>query len=1177
MKCLNCGFENTEDAVFCENCGKKIENICPNCKYGNRVGAKFCRKCGTKLSKETSKESIPIIPTMPEELSEKVNAIEKNLKGSRRDVAIIFADVSGFTAMVEGIDPEEVTERMNAVFKRLSEIIYGYEGYIDKFIGDCVMVLFGAPIAHEDDPLRSVLCAVDMQSAMKEFKNMEISIGINYGKVVAGGVGSDQKMEYTVMGDVVNLAQRLESNAGKGEIYVSEKIHHKTNTEIEYEELKPIHIKGKKKLITPYKPVSVRSKYVTCKIDEIPIIGREKELNDLLNIFENVKLGNGQIVSVIGEAGIGKSKLIYEFESQMLSKTGKKDENRVILLEGRGIDYLKNSDYWSLKQILRQLIGFKETSSKKDISKAIEKFIKSYKDRSFNQIIPLLKYLFSSEMSEKEILIVEKMKVEGRVYVLNRLIDLMFQAVAKSGPVIIVFEDLHWIDDKTLKFCSQFAKSIKDSKILLILLFRSEFTSFEYSNLKEIEEISKLSNHYQINLSVLPPQKGLELAKQILNCNKIDIKLKKLLLERSEGNPLYIEELISLLSDGKLVETEKGIVKLNVNEYDTIPLRLNELIMAKVDRLNSELKGVIQIASVIGKEFSTKILENIIELSAQLRACLELIEKNDLICRITANIEMVLKGEDKYTFKNIIIRDVVYGSMLKAERNKYHKLVGETFEKVYCDNIDDYLEVLIYHFRHCKDKEKLLKYVIRLAEKENKAGQYIKAEELYEEWIEIIGKGVFKSEEYIKKYITLASIKNKLAKYDEGIKILKEIELKAKDLVKGEILARVLLKRSNILHSKGEYDKSLSLAIETNDILRKVSDVDKELIGKCYSSIGIIHYEKSDYKRALEYHQKSLDVWLKILGSEHPSMAKSYNNIGIVYYEKGDYDRALEYFQKSLDVWLKSFGPKHPSIATSYNNIGIVYYEKGDYKRAIEYYQKSLDVWLKSLGSQHPSVAKSYNNIGIVYYDKGDYKHALEYHQKSLDIELKTHGPEHPSVATSYNNIGIVYFDKGDYNRALEYYQKSLDIELKVHGPKHPYLARNYKGIGTIYYKKGEYKQAIEYFQKSLDIELKALGPEHPSVARTYNFFGNVYFKKNNPKVAFDWFEKAYRIFLNKLGEDHTDTNEIRFEMAKSLKMLNQTDKSLKYLKKAISVGKKKKTKWIAQAEELLKEIERKQ
>ncbi|MCK4524002.1 AAA family ATPase, partial [candidate division WOR-3 bacterium] len=429
MKCNKCGFDNPEGNIFCSN-------------------------CGTKFQRKSSKANFP---SLPDEFSRETESQTKKYKASRRNVAVIFADISGFTAMSENLDPEEVTEKMNRVFQKLSDVIYDYQGYIDKFIGDCVMILFGAPVSHEDDPLRAVLCSIDLLKAMNELNaqslqkakqqdnlnfnenELNLSIGINYGKVVAGEIGSNKKMQYTVMGDTVNLASRLESAAGKGEIYVGEKVYNETKSEIEYKKLDSIKVKGMGKTVIPYKPISVKTRYMTRNIREIPMIGREKELNKLLELYKKVNSGNGQIVSIIAEAGVGKSKLFYEFQNQI---TANKISTR--FLEGKSIDYLRNSDYFALKQILRKLIGFEERSGIEEISKKIEDYIKSLKDNSFISVIPHLKYLFSSKISDADKEKIELIKAEEKNYIFNRLICLLFKKLSENTPLIIVFDDIHW-------------------------------------------------------------------------------------------------------------------------------------------------------------------------------------------------------------------------------------------------------------------------------------------------------------------------------------------------------------------------------------------------------------------------------------------------------------------------------------------------------------------------------------------------------------------------------------------------------------------------------------------------------------------------------------------------------------------------------------------------------------
>ncbi|MCK4665721.1 tetratricopeptide repeat protein [Candidatus Dependentiae bacterium] len=1140
MKCKKCGFENLENA-------------------------RFCSGCGIKLSDGTTEEVPRNVPSMPDELTKKVQSGAKQLKGSRRNVAVIFADVSGFTAMSEELDPEEVTERMNMIFQGLSDVIYNYEGYIDKFIGDCVMILFGAPVTHEDDPLRAVLCAIDLMKVMTEFEDLELSIGINYGKVMAGGVGSDQKMDYTVMGDTVNLAQRLESAAGRGEIFVSEKIYNETRAEIKYKVLKPIKVKGKKKPVTPYRPVSVKSRYLTRRITEIPLFGREEELKKLIRIFNNVNSGKGQVVSIVGEAGIGKSKLIYEFKSEILRKKSKGKKKDIKILEGRGIDYLKDSDYWTVKQILRKLIGFSETDSKEEVTKKIDTYIKSLKDKSIISISPLIKFIFSAELSEKEKLRVEKMKAEDRYYILNRLLILLFKRISMTYPLVLVFEDLHWSDNATLEFCRKLAQQIEQTKILILLLFRPGF---------EFEEFLKLKNYHQLNLSCLTEEDGLDLIKYILKSDKIDLSLKKLVLERSEGNPFYIEELSSLLLNGDMILIEKNLAKLKGGDIDTIPLKLNELILSKVDKLDLDLKHILEIASVIGSEFTINIIENLIEYGAKLRTGLKMIEKKDLIRKITENIiNVVSEAEDDYMFKHIIIKDSVYESILKTERTWYHKHIGEIVEKLSLNNLDNYLEILIYHFRLGKEKEKVLKYLQIFAEKADDSGNYSKAELLYEEWVEIAGDMIFDSEIGINNYIQLINIKNTLAKYDEGFKIVTELETKAKNLLKGELLLRFLLQKSLLLESKGEYKKAKSIKKKVEALLNSIKIIDKKLIGRSYHAIGALYREIGDYNQALEYFQKAIKNRIKFFGPEHCEVSNSYLGLGNVYYDKGYFKNALKYFQKALEIDLKVFGSSHPFIGKTYMNIGIVYDDKGDYDKALTFQNKALNIKLKVFGPEHPEVAANYNNIGIIYSEKGDYDQALMFHRKSLDIKLKVFNKDHPDLAFSYSNLGEVHSFKREYDKALKYFQKSLKINLKVFGSEHPYVGVDYINIGDTYLYIESYNNALKNYQKAYEINLKALGSEHHYISYSYQGFGSAYLKIGKPDKALEFFEKALKIRLKILGKEHVETARTQFGMAQALNTLNKKKEALKYLTQSIKVGRKHKASWLKNAEELLKRI----
>ncbi|UCG90930.1 MAG: AAA family ATPase, partial [candidate division WOR-3 bacterium] len=485
---------------------------CPKCGSSNPEGAKFCNQCGAELREIVYR---------------------KKGREQRRRVAVMFADISGFTALSETLDPEEVKGLIDRCLKRLSGAIYKYEGYIDKFIGDCIMALFGAPVAHEDDPLRAAISAIDLMREIENFNkenrtNLALSIGINYGMVATGDLG--RPGEYTVMGDTVNLAQRLQHAAPRGKIYVSESIVAQTRGEIIYKKLKAIKVKGKAEKVLVFEPQKVKRTYSLRRIKELRLIGRQQELKKLSDVLSKVKSCHGQVISVIGEAGIGKSKLLYEWKKCLADD--------IYLLEGKGLEYLKTSPYLVLKDVLRALFGIDKNDAQAVASAKLMHFIKEMHDSSLKKAVPFLKYFLSMALSVDDYNRFESMKAKDRVRMINEAILSLFFKVAETKPMVIVFEDCHWIDSKTIDLMYRFVEEITDKPIMIVNLYRPEFN---------IGKTSRLSYFSRIHLKPLSADDTITLLHDLFRCKKIEPRLVTLLLEKSGRIPFYIHELATNL------------------------------------------------------------------------------------------------------------------------------------------------------------------------------------------------------------------------------------------------------------------------------------------------------------------------------------------------------------------------------------------------------------------------------------------------------------------------------------------------------------------------------------------------------------------------------------------------------------------------------------------------------
>ncbi len=1072
------------ERIKCPKCGKQIE-----------ASYNFCGYCGASLKKSST--GIIQVPSMPKSLIKKIDLTREHLIGSRRNVSVVFADISGFTRSNSPADPEMSKDMKKPVFQRLSEVIYKYEGYIDKFMGDCIMVLFGAPLAHENDPLRAALCSLELQEVIKEFDGIKLSIGINFGNVVAGRLGSNQKMDYTVIGDTVNLAQRIMSSAGPGEILASQKLFELTKKEIKYSEASQIKVKGKKEPVTVYIPISTISAYSHRNIFEHPIIGRESELDRLSAAYKKASAGKGNIINIIGEAGIGKSKMVFEFEKRIRGKAK--------IYKGWCIEYLRGVAYFPIKEILRGILSIQDGSSDSIINTKLDNYLSDIPGNELKRICPYLKYLFSLKVSEAERVLIENIKYSDRHSIFNRYLSLLFKEISMKRDLVLIIDDLHWADQATMDFINTFCREIGKSRVLLILLWRPGLSDKGDYCILPVPDYSN-----DIKLELFSKTEASRLICNILSCKSADESLTGFILKRSEGNPFYIEELTaSLLSSDMIKVRGNGTAVLKKEGFTgRIPAKLQELIFARIDKLEPRLKKIIQLASVIGTEFSSRVLKQVVDNDLRLETVMHRIQQNDIIKK-NASISSSSENCDEFLFKHKMVRDVVYESLLLSERKQYHELIGNTFESIYSENPSDYLDILVYHFKLSNNYEKYFRYLVKLADKEHKAGSYAKAERLYSEWFNNKKAERYKNSSGIEVSLDYCHVKTSLSRFNDSMAILNDIEANTKNLLKGELLIKYNLAKWACLASTGKLKEALSLIQDSVLLAEKLESMDKKLLAKSFASLGSTFYFAGNFDLALKHYNRALKIISENLGKYDPMIPNIYNNIGGVYFRKRNYDKVLEFLNKSLQLAEEAYGENHPQVASYYNNIGVAYYYKRDFDKVIRYHQKALDIQRKSLGDMHIHVAISCSNIGNMLLEKQDYESARKSFQESLEIDSRVLGENHQRVGKSYNGLGLAYSGMKRYKEALECYKKALAILSDSLGPQHADTAMPLFGLAEVNFISGNYKKAGKYIDLTVRIREEKMKDNIMELGKTYLLAGKIYHRLNKPLKSKKFIENA--------------------------------------------------------------------
>lgn len=1090
---------------------------CPKCGFENPEGAKFCNQCGAEL----------------------FITYRRRDKGQRRRVAVLFADISGFTPLSEDMDPEEVRDLIDGCLQRLAGVIYKYEGYIDKFIGDCIMALFGAPVAHEDDPLRAAITAMDLLKEIKQFNidkglKLSLSIGINYGLVATGDLG--RPGEYTVMVDTVNLAQRLQYAAPRGKIYASESICQHTKNEVVYKKLKKIKVKGKKELVLVYEPQRIKRQYSLRKIKELPLVGRSNELNKLSKLFSEVKTGSGRIVSVIGEAGIGKSKLIYEFKKQIV--------NNIYILEGRGIEYLSTSPYLVLKDILKNLLRIDENDTKDASAKKLLNFIKGTHYSSLLRIIPFLKYFLGLSLSRDNYNRFESMQPKDRVRLINEAILTLLLRISHVKPLIIIFEDCHWIDAETINFMSRLAKEIVDKRIMVINLYRPEFNVGK--------KTASLGYFSQINLRPLSVDDTTTLLHDLLLCKKIEDKLFKLLMKKSGCIPFYIHELTSNLLNNNIIFIESNVAKLKRGMEAAVPRTLDELVMAKIDRLSKEPRAIIDIASVIGDEFSFKLLNTLLELDDRLSSNLLLLTQKEIIQPLREE-ERGLSAEEKYMFSHSLMREAVYQSLLKQTRKDYHKQIGYAIETVYSDELNEYYDALANHFLLGGEKTKAEEFLEKAGDRKKELYLNKEAIAMYEQSLKLIDRS--DDTRVARIYEKLGSIYDLIGQYNEAKIAYTEMGRCGKN--DALIKAKSYIEMAKVLIGQGLFDQALNMLNKSRGTLqamKRLSTPEAKI-----ELANILRFECWFYriKGMMDQAEKKGMEAISIIKNEKDwkdyeklkrTLELAYIPLAIVYSIKGEYQKAIHLLEETLLI-AEELGDRR-GLGHAYNNLGTIFRAQGRFDQAIDSYTMKLKI-SQELGDKS-GVGIAYCNLGNLYRVKGEYEKAIQLLESYLNITEEIGDKQ--GVGQAHINLGVVYYDKTEYDRAFKSFEKYLSISEEL-GDKRG-IAGALQNLAEVYRSKFEYKRAIELLQKCLKMS-EDLG-DKKGVAQSSYSLGVVYTEIDDLKSAERYLNSAKEVFEtigNKIaiGRTYNSLSSLKIKQGRLADSLDVAKKALKLSKETDS------------------------
>ena len=980
MKCPKCESDNREGVNFCEECGAKFELVCPSCKAKIPLGKKFCGECGqnlTLLSEKVPKEFSfdqkieKIQKYLPKGLTEKILSQRNRIEGERKQVTVMFCDMQGFTSLSELLGIEEAYETIDQIYEILIHKVHDYEGTVNEMTGDGIMALFGAPVALEDAPQRAIRSSLAIHREMAKFSDqfkrekkevppIKMRIGIHTGPVVVGTVGNDLRVEFKAVGDTVNLASRMEGQADPGTTYITEDTFKLTEGLFRFEALGEKRIKGKKEPIKVYRaiaPSTSRTRFdVSAERGLTPLVGRERELELLIDGFERAKGGRGQAFSIVSEAGIGKSRLLYEFRKAVASADA-------MFLEGRCLSYSSGVAYHPVIDILKANFDIRQGDGDSEIREKVKRGLEIIGLDEASSLPYLLELLSVKDSGIDKTPLSPEARKERILEALKRIV----LRGSEVRPLIIAYEDLHWVDKSSEDVLKYILESIPGARVLMIFTYRSEF----------VHTWGGKSYHSQVTLNRLSNRESLAMVTHILGTEQIDTDLEDLILDKAEGIPFFIEEFIRSLKELEIIEKRDNRYCLAKDIHDLrLPSTIQDVIMARVDSLPDGAKEVLQTGATIEREFSYELIKQVTGLSEKaLMSNLSALKDSELL------YERGIYPQSIYIFKHALTREVVYDSILSKRKKKLHEEIGNAIEALCKENIHEHYGVLSEHFIYSENNEKGAKYCRLAGKKAEKAASFTNAIE------------------YARK----------------RIRCLEKLPPKE------DVPKRIIDARSSL----GLYMFQMYYFIEAKEAIEPIIDLAiksgyKRKLPQIYTIMGTYKYwVEEDLPTALRYLEDAFKISEEL--SNVVSLFFSSGWLGIALSNNCEFEKGLYYLEKTIDINVAADNIWGISTMKSCASI-YFYYLSG---RINQGYQTSYEaIRLAERSGDIFSQAIAYTAHGISFYGKGFFEDATECILKGADFCEKINLLQWNGFAQF--NLGEIYFDIGAYQKSEEHYGKSI-------------------------------------------------------------------------------------------------------------------------------------------------------
>ena len=1014
MKCPRCQHENAEAAKFCGECGTRLETVCPACQAANPLANKFCHECGVPLGggPPAAKFASPDAYTPPH-LAEKILTSRSTVEGERKQVTVLFADLKGSMELLADRDPEEARKVLDPVLERMMEAIHHYEGTVNQVLGDGIMALFGAPLAHEDHAVRACYAALRMQESVKRYAEevqrtegipIQIRVGINSGEVVVRSIGSDLHMDYTAVGQTTHLAARMEQMAMPGSILITADVLRLAEGYVQVKPLGPVSIKGLSGPVEVFEvagagPARTRLQSAAAR-GLTRFVGRDPELETLRHALEKARAGHGQVVALVGEPGVGKSRLFWEFTRSHRTQGW-------LILESGSVSYGKASAYLPVIDLLKAYFQIETRDEARKVREKVTGKLLTL-DRALEPALPAFEALLDVAVKDAEW---QALDPDHRR---QRTLDAVKRLLLRESqvqPLILVFEDLHWIDAETEALLYGLMEALPTARLLLLVNYRPEYRHGWGSK----------TYYTQLRIDPLPPENADELLRALLGDDPGFEPLKKLLIERTEGNPFFLEESVRTLVETQILIGERGAYRLaKAPQRTQVPATVQAVLAARIDRLPTQEKTLLQTAAVIGKDVPFSLLHLIADLPEEaLRRGLGHLQAAEFL------YETTLFPELEYTFKHALTHEVAYQSLLHERRRALHTRIVEAIEGVYPDRLAEQVDRLAHHAFRGEIWEKAVAYL-------RQAGAKAAARSAHREAV---------------------------ACFEQALEALAHLP-ESRGTLKQAIDLRFDLRSS--LHILGELGRILEYLRQAETLAESLGD--QRRLGRVFSHMTQYFWLTGDNTRGIRSGQRALEIAMAT--GDLALQAATNFHLGELYDALGDHRRAAEVLRSNVEALDQESLPEPlrrsalPIHSRAWLALSLA--ELGEFAEGVVPAEEA--VRLAEAADRPFDLVTAYFGVGYLHLRRGDLDRAIPILERIL--ALIQAGNFSTWFGTIESSLGYAYALSGRMGDALPLLERAMARERG-------YYRRRLAYLSEAYLREGRFEEAIrlaqQFFQRSHD------------------------------------------------------------------------------------------------------------